>query len=117
VFDFSQRVAKETKCFRQLTATPLTRKRSDECRDEIIRGSSIALSRAARGVRQRRRKNQLLVRLMDGNHSLRADADACLDDCVSENGIDILNIVHVPGYAWQALKVLCHNKAAQAVFT
>jgi hypothetical protein len=38
--------------------------------DEIVRGSILALSWAALEVQQRRKENQLLVRLMDGQHSL-----------------------------------------------
>jgi hypothetical protein len=84
--------------------------------DEIIRGSILALSWAAREVMQRRKKNQVLVRLMDGQHSLWSDADACLSDCDSENVVDILDILHVSGYIGKAAKVLCQGKAAQEVF-
>lgn len=84
--------------------------------DEIIRGSILALSWAAWEVQQRRKKNQLLVRLMDGQHSLWSDADACLSDVDSGNVIDILDIVHVAGYVGKAAKVLCHGKAAQDLF-
>ena len=84
--------------------------------DEIVRGSILALSWAAREVRQRRKKNQLLVRLMDGQHSLWSDADACLSDCSSDDVIDILDIVHVAGYVGKAAKVLVEEKAAQEQF-
>lgn len=84
--------------------------------DELIRGSILALSWAGREVQERRKKNQLLVRLMDGQHSLWSDADACLSNCDSENVIDILDIVHVAGYVGKAAKVLCHGKAAQEAF-
>ncbi len=79
-------------------------------------GSILALSWAAREVQERRKKNQLLVRLMDGQHSLWSDADACLSDCDSENVIDILDTVHVAGYVGKAAKALCHGKAAQEAF-
>ena len=84
--------------------------------DEIVRGSILALSWAAREVQQRRKKNQLLVRLMDGQHSLWSDADACLYDCDAGNVIDILDIVHVAGYVGKAAKVLCRGKASQDAF-
>jgi hypothetical protein len=84
--------------------------------DEIVRGSILALSWAAREVQQRRKKNQLLVRLMDGQHSLWSDADACLSDCSSDNVIDILDIVHVAGYVGKAAKVLVRGEAAQEEF-
>lgn len=84
--------------------------------DELIRGAILALSWAAREVQQRRKKNQVLVRLMDGQHSLWSDADACLGDCRSENVVDILDIVHVSGYVGKAAKVLCQGQAAQEDF-
>lgn len=84
--------------------------------DEIVRGSILALSWAAREVQQRRKKNQLLVRLMDGQHSLWSDADACLSDCSSDHVIDILDIVHVAGYVGKAAKVLVRGEAAQEEF-
>jgi len=84
--------------------------------DEIVRGSILALSWAAREVQQRRKKNQLLVRLMDGQHSLWSDADACLSDCNSDNVIDILDIVHVAGYVGKAAKVLVRGESAQEEF-
>lgn len=84
--------------------------------DEIVRGSILALSWAAREVQQRRKKNQLLVRLMDGQHSLWSDADACLSDCESDSVIDILDIVHVAGYVGKAAKVLVRGEAAQEQF-
>lgn len=84
--------------------------------DEIVRGSILALSWAAREVQQRRKKNQLLVRLMDGQHSLWSDADACLSDCSSDNVIDILDIVHVAGYVGKAAKVLVRGEVAQEEF-
>jgi hypothetical protein len=81
--------------------------------DEIVRGSILALSWAAREVRQRRKENQLQVRLMDGQHSLWSDADARLSDCSSGNVIDILDIVHVAGYIGKAAKVLVRGEEAQ----
>jgi hypothetical protein len=83
---------------------------------DIVRGSILALSWAAREVQQRRAKNQLLVRLMDGQHSLWSDADACLSDCDSDNVVDVLNIVYVAGYVGKAAKVLGQGKVAQEAF-
>ena len=83
---------------------------------ELVRGSILALSWAAQEVRLRRKKQQKLVRLMDGQHSLWADADACLGDCDSEHVIEILDIVHVSGYVGKAAKCLCTGKAAQDAF-
>ena len=88
----------------------------DDLGADIVRGSILALSWAAREVQQRRAKNQLLVRLMNGQHSLWSDADACLSDCDSDNVIDVLDIVHVAGYVGKAAKVLVQGKVAQEVF-
>jgi hypothetical protein len=84
--------------------------------DEIVRGSILALSWAAREVQQRRKENQLLVRLMDGQHSLWSDADACLNHCSTDDVIDILDIVHVAGYVGKAAKALVRGEAAQEEF-
>ena len=84
--------------------------------DEIVRGFILALSWAAREVQQRRKKTQLLVRLMDGQHSLWPDADACLSDCSAENVIDVPDIVHVAGHVGKAAMVLVRGEAAQDKF-
>ncbi|MFM7040371.1 MAG: hypothetical protein ACKO2L_21910, partial [Planctomycetaceae bacterium] len=83
---------------------------------EIVRGSILALSWAAREVQQHRKKTQLLVRLMDGQHSLWSDADACLSDCSGDNVIDIPGIVHVAGNVGKAAKVLVRGEAAKDEF-
>ncbi|MFM7036089.1 MAG: hypothetical protein ACKO2L_00060, partial [Planctomycetaceae bacterium] len=84
--------------------------------DEIVRGSNLALSWAAREVQQRRKRTQLLVRLMDSQHSLWSDADACLSDCSADNVIDIPGIVHVAGYVGKAAKVLVQGEASKDEF-
>lgn len=84
--------------------------------DEVIRGSILALTWAAQEVSKRRRKKQLLVRLMDGQHSLWSDANACLSDIDQANAIDILDLLHVAGYMGKAAKELCGAKAEQERF-
>jgi len=74
------------------------------------------LSWAAREVQQRRKKTQLLVRLMDGQHSLWSDADACLSDCSAENVIDVSDIVHVAGHVGKAAVVPVRGEAAHEEF-
>lgn len=83
---------------------------------DLVCGSIPALLWAARAVQQRRAKNQLLVRLMDGQHSLWSDADAYLSECDSDNVIDLLDIVHRAGYVGRAAKVLVPGKVAQEAF-
>jgi len=53
-------------------------------------------------VAQRRRPNQLLIRLMDGQKSLWHVADACLESVPSTHTVDILDILHVSQYVWRA---------------
>jgi hypothetical protein len=74
--------------------------------DEMTRGATIAMSWAAHEIELRRKPNQILIRLMDGQHSLWSEADAALSD---HDGltVDILDIVHVAGYVAQAAKQLC----------
>lgn len=50
--------------------------------DEIARGAILALSWAATEVHQRRKKNLLLVRLMEDQNSLWSDA--YLSDCSAD---------------------------------
>ncbi|MFM7036221.1 MAG: hypothetical protein ACKO2L_00730 [Planctomycetaceae bacterium] len=58
----------------------------------------------------------MLVRLMDGQHSLWSDADACLSDCSADNVINIPGIVHVAEYVGKAAKVLVRREAAHDRF-
>jgi hypothetical protein len=74
--------------------------------DDLIPGSILALTWAAREVSLRRRPDQRLVRLMDGQHSLWNDADACREHIPETHCVDILDIVHVAGYVWKAAKAL-----------
>jgi hypothetical protein len=84
--------------------------------DELVSGSIQALAWAAREVSLRRKPDQVLVRLMDGQHSQWSDADACREDLPDTHCVDILDIIHVSGYVWKAAKVLCSSKADQEKF-
>ncbi|MEZ6126744.1 MAG: hypothetical protein R3C49_26790 [Planctomycetaceae bacterium] len=85
----------------------------EELGDEMISDSISRCHGPRREIRQRRKKKQLLVRLMDGQHSLWSDADACLSDRDLNHVIDIPDIVHVAGYVGKAAKVLVRGKAAR----
>jgi hypothetical protein len=64
------------------------------------------MSWAAHEIELRRKPNQILIRLMDGQHELWPKADAA----ISDNGgltVDILDILHFSGYVAQAAKQLC----------
>lgn len=58
-----------------------------------------------------------LIRLLDGQESLRDAGDVFLDASQSERLVDILDIIHVGGYLWQAAHVFHpHGSAAAEAF-
>jgi len=83
---------------------------------EPISGSLLALSWASREVEQRRREDQTLIRLMDGQHSLWDTAETCCE-VPAEQVVDILDIVHVSSYVWRAAKVFHPHREHQEAFT
>ena len=56
-------------------------------------------------VQQRRRPNQPLILLTDGDGNLADAADACLGDVPADQLVEILDLLHVAGYVWRAAKV------------
>ena len=84
--------------------------------DEPVSGSIQALAWATREVSLRRSTDQVLVRLMDGQHSQWSDAEACRDDLPDTHCVDILDILHVASYVWKAAKALCSSAAEQKEF-
>ena len=84
--------------------------------DELISGSIQSLAWAAREVCLRRTPDQVLVRLMDGQHSLWSDAEACRDNLPDTHCVDILDLLHVATYVWTAAKALCSSAAEQKGF-
>lgn len=78
----------------------------------------------AEEVAARHRSGQPIVRLMDGQPSLWDAAEACLSEFVETLGVadptqpvvDILDILHVSGYAWTAAKALYDHKEHQEAF-
>ena len=84
--------------------------------DDVIRGSILALTWAADEVRKRLQPGQLLVRLIDGQHSLWDDLNACQSDLDELSTIDILDLLHAAGYVGKAAKDLCQGVAAQEEF-
>ena len=84
--------------------------------DELVSGSIQALAWAAKEVSLRRSTDQVLVRLMDGQHSQWSDAEACRDDLPDTHCVDILDILHVASYVWKAAKALCSNAVEQKEF-
>lgn len=68
----------------------------------IVSGAFEAFCWADTQVAQRRRPNQPLIRLMDGQKSLWDVADACLESVPATHTVDILDILHVSQYVWRA---------------
>jgi hypothetical protein len=75
-------------------------------------------------VKARHQPGQPIVRLMDGQPSLRAAAEACLSEVLAELRdqaqpfpvVDILDILHVSGYVWKAAKAFYSHKEQQEAF-
>jgi hypothetical protein len=84
--------------------------------DDVIRGSILALTWAADEVRKRLQPGQRLVRLIDGQHSLWDDLNACQSDLDEMNMTDILDLLHAAGYVGKAAKDLCQGETAQEEF-
>lgn len=55
-----------------------------------------------------------LIRLLDGQESLRDAGDVFLDASQAERLIDILDIIHVAGYVWRAAHLFHPQKSAAA---
>lgn len=83
--------------------------------EEPISGTMLALNWASREVEHRRRDDQVLIRLMDGQPSLWDTAEACCD-VPAEHVVDILDIVHVSHYVWRAAKVFYSHREHQEAF-
>jgi hypothetical protein len=71
----------------------------------IVPGSFEAFTWANEQVAGRRRSDQPLIRLMDGQKSLWDVADACLESVPPSQIVDILDILHVSQYVWRAAGV------------
>jgi hypothetical protein len=82
---------------------------------EPVSGAMLALSWASQEIGQRRRPNQMLIRLMDGQHSLWNMAETCCE-VPDEFVVDILDVVHVSGYVWKAAKVFHSHREYQEAF-
>lgn len=64
-------------------------------------------------VERRRQKRQPLLLLIDGDHKLWDVATALLPS----DTVEILDIVHVSSYVWQASDLLCSSQAEREEFT
>jgi hypothetical protein len=75
---------------------------TDTDQPTLVPGAFEAFGWAHNQVAQRRRPNQPLIRLMDGQKSLWDVADACLESVPATQTVDILDILHVSQYVWRA---------------
>ena len=82
---------------------------------EPVSGAMLALSWASREVEERRHADQMLIRLMDGQHSLWNTADTCCE-VPEEYVVDILDVVHVSSYVWRAAKAFHSHREHQEAF-
>jgi hypothetical protein len=83
--------------------------------EKPVTGSILALSWAADEVRQRRRPNQTLLCLADGQSSLWSQIELCVEIPATEI-VEILDIIHVVTYVWRAAKVFFHRQELQESF-
>jgi hypothetical protein len=74
-----------------------------------------AFSWAAEQLATRRRPDQRVVRLLDGQVSLWKAADDCLG-LSADQTVDILDILHVSSYVWRAAKVFHSEREQQEAF-
>ena len=98
-------------CHKRMTAYFPTLEEAGSQDELQIRGDIRAWTWAAEQIRTRRRNDQVLVRLCDGQESLWSASDVCLGledegQKRSENVVDILDVIHVSGYVWSAGRAL-----------
>lgn len=100
---------------KQVRAEFTTRDREQEM---LIPGPYPIMNWLSEQARKRDRKGRRpLIRLLDGQESLRDVGDMFLDASQSERLVDILDIIHVGGYIWQAAHVFHpHGSAAAETF-
>jgi hypothetical protein len=83
----------------------------------VVPGPLETFAWVAERVAQRRRPGQTEVRLMDGQSSLWETAAMCLDERPSAGKtVEVLDLIHVSGYVWQAAKVFESVRERQEAF-
>jgi hypothetical protein len=83
-----------------------------------------AWSWIAKEVQARHQPGQPIVRLMDGQPSLREASEICLSELIADLReaekpfplVDILDILHVSGYVWKVAKAFHSHKEQQEAF-
>lgn len=71
----------------------------------IVSGAFEAFCWANSQIAQRRKTDQLLIRLMDGQKSQWDMSNVCLESVPTHQIVDILDVLHVSLYVWRAAAV------------
>lgn len=99
-------------CHKRMVAR-FARAYEDGEKELVVPGAYEAFAWAAGQVHGRRRHDQVLLRLCDGQESLWTTAEVCLELKAHEL-IDILDIIHVTQYVWLASKAFCGGNCQRA---
>ena len=85
--------------------------------EEAATGTQLAMQWTSRQVDDRQSSGQKLIRIMDGQHSLWDCAAASLGGVDSETDVvEVLDLLHVCGYVWNAAKALFSKRPEQERF-
>ena len=84
--------------------------------EEPVSGTQLVMAWASCQVNERHQPGQPLICLMDGQHSLWDEAAVAHTGVPEEQVIEILDLMHVAGYAWTAAKAFCANPGDQETF-
>lgn len=98
--------ARPKPCHKRMTACFPTLEDVGSDGELRIPGAIHAWTWAAEQIETRRRDDQMLIRLCDGQESLWNTSDVCLeleeDRDQRKNVVDILDVIHATGYVWLA---------------
>lgn len=100
---------------RQLTAR-FARERVLDDEPEMVSGTTEALVWAWVRASDRLRSGQPLICLCDGQRNLWQTLDVVLDAEVAARKVEILDLLHVCEYLWDAAKIFHHHREHQEAF-
>jgi hypothetical protein len=89
---------------------------NDDGTRTTVNGLQEAFDWAGQRISDRRREGQVVVRLLDGQESLRTTSDACLESFGESVDVDILDIIHVAGYVKLAAKAFHRHSEHREAF-
>ena len=99
-------------CHKHVVAR-FTHVEKEDGQEFIISGAHEAFCWAGEQVAQRRKRQQPLLRLCDGQADYPETSNAYLDE-KDQDAIDILDILHAAIYVWSATKALCGGNHEEA---